>query len=230
MNNTHPMVSPSRAARLSAAGLALILAACAATPDKTAPSSPAPSDSSAASTAPATVPEDARVAIFVNHARLGHCAEVTKGLDEGIAVDSIDTLNQTALIAAVTHNSAECVHLLLERGANPEIADNAGWTPLIYAAYFSTDTAVMEDLLAHRAAIDARNGRGVTALYLASAMGHDGQVKYLLQRGADKSIATQSGYTPLRIAQVKGFASVIALLDPQAQPPAAGATQASAAH
>lgn len=212
----NPQLAPVFRRRSGLALLALLLAACAGTPDRPAAAT-APADAKAGPAADGLSPED-RVAFFVNHARNGECAEVDAGLDQGIGVDQRDSLDQTALIAAVTHNSLDCVRLLLRRGAGTEVADNAGWTPLIYAAYFGAGTALLQELLDHHADIDARNSRGVTALYLASAAGHEEQVAFLLGRGADRSIATQSGYTPLRIAQLKGFAKIQALLSAGARP------------
>jgi ankyrin repeat protein len=164
-------------------------------------------------------PED-RLAFFVNHARNGECDEVAKGIKAGIPVNQLDALDQTALIAAVSHNSIACVRLLLEHGADPKVTDNAGWTPLIFAAYFGGSDEMLNLLLDRGAEINAQNDRGITALYLASASGHVPQVKLLLARGADRSIASKSGYTPLRIAQIKSLDPVVALLDPNAPKPA----------
>lgn len=168
--------------------------------------------------------DEDRIAFFVNHARNGEVAEVQKSLDAGEKVDVIDSLGQTALIAAVSHNSLETVKLLLERQANPNLADGAGWTPLIYAAYFGGSPELLTELLNHGADINGRNDRGATALFLASATGHEEQVKFLLGHGADKSIQSAAGYTALRIAQLRGQGKVVALLDPAAAAPAKNKT------
>ncbi|MDB5987725.1 MAG: ankyrin repeat protein [Nevskia sp.] len=170
-------------------------------------------------------PED-RLAFFVNHARNGECDEVAKGIKAGIPVNQLDALDQTALIAAVSHNSIACVRLLLDHGADPKVTDNAGWTPLIFAAYFGGSDELLNLLLDRGADINAQNDRGITALYLASASGHVPQVKLLLARGADRQLASKSGYTPLRIAQLKTLDPIVALLDPNA-PKSAPASQAS---
>jgi ankyrin repeat protein len=205
-----------RGARLSCV---LLLAACAQ-----APSQP---DVAAVPQAQALSAED-RAAFFVNHARQGEIEALRQDLDEGVAVNARDGLDQTALLAAISSNGYEEVHLLLLRGADPNLADNAGWTPLHYAAWFGSSTIVIADLLAHGAKIDARNDRGITPLYFASAAGHESQVKLLLQHGADRGIASNSGYTPLRVARVKGLDGVAALLDTdvaQGRTAAAGATR-----
>lgn len=156
-----------------------------------------------------------RVAFFVNHARSGECAEVAKSLAEGQDINQVDALGQTALIAAVSHNSLECVKVLLDHQANANIPDGSGWTPLIYAAYFGGSDELLGTLLSHGADINARNDRDVTALFLASASGHEEQVKFLLSHGADQSIQSKAGYTPLRIASLRGQGKIVSLLQPE---------------
>ncbi|MFI4980561.1 MAG: ankyrin repeat domain-containing protein [Nevskiales bacterium] len=160
--------------------------------------------------------QEDRIAFFVNHARSGEIDAVKQGLVDGIPVNGRDSLDQTALLAAISSNSLPEVQLLLAHGADVDIADNAGWTPLHYAAWFGSSSVVLKELLDHGAKIDARNGRGITALYFASVTGHEAQVKLLLERGADRTLASNSGYTALRAAKVKGLDGIVALLDPQA--------------
>ena len=195
-----------RAATGTAAALALALAACAQTPSNNAPSA-APS-----APVPGLSDED-RVAFFVNHARHGELEPVRQEIEAGIDVNRRDHLDQTALIAAVTQRSAPIVALLLAHGADPNLGDNAGWTPLIYGAYFGVEPEILQALIDRGAQINARNDRGITALYLASATGHEAQVRFLLDRGADRSLASSSGYTPQRIAQLRGLGKIVTMLD-----------------
>ena len=201
----------------TAAVSVLLLSACASQP-----SQPQAAVSAAADPA-ATLSQEDRIAFFTNAARNGRLEEVKQGLDSGIPVNAKDTLDQTALLAAATHNYLEVVQLLLERGADPNLPDNAGWTPLHYAAWFGSGTAILAVLQDHGAQVNAQNDRGITPLYFASVAGHDTQVKYLLAHGADRNIASKSGYTPLRAAKTKGLHEIVALLDPdaaKAAPPA----------
>ncbi|MES2489188.1 MAG: ankyrin repeat domain-containing protein [Pseudomonadota bacterium] len=173
----------------------------------------------AEATTPATItisgltPED-RAAFFVNHARSGELDEVEKNLAAGANVDQIDSLGQTALIAAVSQNSLAGVKLLLSHKANPNLPDGSGWTPIIYGAYFGASDELLTELLKSGADINGRNDRGVTALFLASAAGHEELVKFLLSNGADKSIESTAGYSPLRIAKLRGQGRIVTLLDP----------------
>jgi uncharacterized protein len=194
---------------------AVLLSACA---------QQAPKPEAAAAAAPvAGLTTQDRIDFFVDHARQGRIDLVKQELDAGIAIDGIDSLGQTALIAAVSHNQLEEVQLLLQHSADPNVADGAGWAPLHYAAWSGSGTVIIAALLDNKADINRRNDRGITPLYFAAATGHDSQVKLLLQRGADRSIASKSGYTALRVAQVRGFYTTAALIDPSAQPPVASA-------
>lgn len=180
----------------------LALAACAQAPAK-----PAISAATAQETA------ETRIAFFIHHARNGETAAVIKELDAGLDVNAFDTLSQSALIAAVSHNHISTAQLLLDRGANPNLADPAGWTPFIHAVYAGANPELLQLLIARGADINARNDRGVTALYLSSSVGREEQVRFLLNKGADAQLATTSGYTPARIAQLKGLDRIVALLE-----------------
>jgi ankyrin repeat protein len=184
---------------------ALLLAACAQTAPKPEAAA-APSDGLSA--------ED-RAAFFVNHARNGEIDAVKQELAQGVPVNTVDSLGQTALLAAIAHNDPDEVALLLGHNADVDQPDQAGWTPLHYAAWFGSSTAILQVLLDRGAKIDALNDRQITPLYFASVAGHESQVKLLLERGADRSIASKTGYTALRAARVKGLDGVVALLDPQ---------------
>jgi ankyrin repeat protein len=199
----------------------LVLATGCATTAPPAPNAvPAP-----AQPEPVTPVGDAeRISFFVHDARSGHLDAVRKGLDEGIAVDAVDAVDQTALIAAAGKDHLDIVQLLLDRGARPDITDPAGWTALLHATYFGARPELLSLLVQKGANVNAQNDRGATALYLAAASGREPTVRRLLALGADPSLATRSGYTPLRAAQINGLTRIVELLDPSA-----AASKASAA-
>lgn len=203
MRRNHP-------AALAPLLLALLLPACASQAPRPE-SAPAPAVA-AAPAADELSPLD-RAGIFVHHARTGDIESLRQELAAGADLDARDSLDQTALIAAVSQNHREVVALLLERGADPRRTDNAGWAPLHYAAYFSTTHERLKQLLDAGAPINAQNDRGITALYFATALGHEEQVRYLLDHGADRELAARSGYTPLKVAKLRGLDGIAALLE-----------------
>lgn len=91
----------------------------------------------------------------------------------------------TPLLYAAMYGDGEAVRLLLDRGANPNIANDAGATPLMLAV----DDATITTLLLDRGAdVNAASIEGHTALSLAAGrLGAAPVVKLLLDRGAHPS-------------------------------------------
>ena len=186
----------------------LLLAACAHNPAATTPAvaEKAPSELDALS-------QQDRLAFFINDLRRGECDKIAPALKAGLPIDGFDNLDQTPLIAAVSQNQVDCAKQLIASGADVNLADHAGWSPLIHAAYFGSGNELLSLLVDKGANLNAQNNRGLTALYLASAAGHEPQVQLLLAHGADPAIATQSGYTPVKVAQLRGLSRIVELLE-----------------
>lgn len=64
-------------------------------------------------------------------------------------------------------------------------------------------------LLSHRAAVDERDVRRGTALYLASQNGHEEVVKLLLAAGANPNVQVDGGVTALMVASQNGYEGVV---------------------
>ncbi len=117
----------------------------------------------------------------VNHAAIRADVEILALLRQcGAAVDHRDTMGRTPLHNAIhaTSSSApvksrrETVRWLLQAGLDPDTADNAGMTPLMYAAEeASADTVSL--LLAAGARTDTRDDQGRSALMHALWHGTD---------------------------------------------------------
>ena len=76
----------------------------------------------------------------------------------------------TALQAAAYKGFTDCVKLLLDYGANPNIADANGTTPLIYAVQFS-HTEIVDLLLKKGASVNYKDPNGFTAINYAENLG-----------------------------------------------------------
>ena len=63
-------------------------------------------------------------------AETGDLTELRKLLEARVDIDSRDDLGRTALMLATLRGHAEAVDLLLEKGADPNVADTEGVTPL----------------------------------------------------------------------------------------------------
>ena len=76
------------------------------------------------------------------------------------------------------------VGFLLSKGANPNVGDANGDTPLIIAARIGFEDAA-RTLLKYRANVDATNRRGETALIVAVQQRQPRMVELLMKSGAD---------------------------------------------
>ena len=99
------------------------------------------------------------------------------------------------------------VRLLLDSGADPNLPDDKGRTPLIAN---SRDLDVAKMLIAHGANVNAREKDGFTALMNASSVD---LTRLLLQQGANPFAKTDRGQTALDWAKQMNDKERAALLE-----------------
>uniref|UniRef100_A0ABD2XLF8 PRANC domain-containing protein n=1 Tax=Trichogramma kaykai TaxID=54128 RepID=A0ABD2XLF8_9HYME len=108
---------------------------------------------------------------------------------------------------AIEKNLKDSFELLLRRGANPNLANSDGLTPLhiICLSYFSEERNFLNIIFAicdemHQTVqVNARDKLGRTPLHLALACNHKKSVKLLLRRGANPNLADAEGLTSLHV-------------------------------
>jgi uncharacterized protein len=132
------------------------------------------------------------------------------GPDRGL--DTMLTFGTTALIRAAKAGDVPLVKLLLEHGANPNLATNRGFTPVHAAAGLGSNDIdsrgidktpaqaieTLKVLLAWKADINSRdNTNGRTALHGAAIWGWNEVIQFLADNGADLFIKDNAGMLPL---------------------------------
>jgi hypothetical protein len=117
----------------------------------------------------------------------GYSDVVRKLIEYGaVDINARDSGGSTPLLlASEGHNFEEgfVLHLLLERGADINVQNHFGRTPL-HRASFRGALGVVRLLLEHGADVEARNTIDKTALQIAADEGHDEVVELLREHGA----------------------------------------------
>ena len=107
------------------------------------------------------------------------------------------------LVEAVKAGDADRVRALLGIGADPDAADTAGATALLWAAH--GDALELVELLLDAGAVpDNANRYGATPLLVAATAGHTATIERLLDAGADPDLAMPEGETALMRAARAG--------------------------
>ena len=114
-------------------------------------------------------------------------------------------------LAAMQHFDIAPLELLLEKGANPNIASINGQTSLMAAAS-AGNVEAMELLLGKKADPLAVAGSGAVALMAAAASRNPEAVKLLLKHGAEANAKTKRNQTALFEAASRGAEDVVKLL------------------
>jgi hypothetical protein len=141
--------------------------------------------------------------------------------DPGVA-SHVGAGGSRPLMYAAYYGNAADVERLLDRGADPSLANPTGATALMWAA---TDLDKVRVLLEYGADVNARSNDGRTALVIAAGQFSNAPVvKLLLDYGAKPSPRLATDLTPLReAARVGDLESFKALVDHGADPKGPGA-------
>ncbi|QNG48045.1 ankyrin repeat domain-containing protein [Sphingobium yanoikuyae] len=94
------------------------------------------------------------------------------------------TTGETALHIVIGRRDTTWLNFMLSKGANPNLADNNGTTPLLLAVQNRYEEGVRL-LLARGAQVDKANGSGETALIRAVQLRDIGLVRLLVAQGAN---------------------------------------------
>jgi ankyrin repeat protein len=124
-------------------------------------------------------------------------------------IDVRDADGRTALMVACLGDDEVAVKSLLARGADPNLRDTRGDTPLLLAADHSFP--IVRALVEGGARVDLANEDGRTPLMSAAQYSLEA-VRFLLERGADASHRDHDGLSALTIARAAAKPDIEAAL------------------
>ena len=136
-------------------------------------------------------------------------------LSYGADVNTIDVQYSGIVGHAADRNYATCARILLEAGADPDIAAAHGHkvgNPLNVAARNASDPLVLKTLLDFGADIESSGVDGMTALIHASRRDSVSFATLLLEYGANINATSTAGQTPLITAIAYNSHNVLKLL------------------
>ena len=142
------------------------------------------------------------------------CAEILAAAGNAVQAASNELAEDgsaTPLHSACFHNNASLVVLLLQHGANPNLAVIDGWTPLQNAAFVGS-VDVCDALITAGANVNYCANDLPDALSLAAREGHAAVVERLLIVGAEVNRSSNKGLIALMYAAVNGHDVIVTRL------------------
>ncbi len=119
---------------------------------------------------------------------------------------------KTPLHLAIENHHADVASYLLAHGANPNLADIEGQTPLHFAVKYRADYGLIRQLLENNANPNCPDSTRLTPLHLAAMSGNTEYIVMLIDHGAQVNAKDLNDQTPLAQARESGDKKMITLL------------------
>ena len=124
----------------------------------------------------------------VRHISCSHI--VQRIIGHGAYVNTSNNRNQTALLLACNIGNTEAMNLLLNAGADPNMADGDDDTCLHHAVTVDCSKEILDAIIDHGADVNATNKKNQTASMIACLNGNTDAINILLHAGAELYIIT----------------------------------------
>ncbi|MCJ1306847.1 hypothetical protein MMC25_000490 [Agyrium rufum] len=128
-----------------------------------------------------------------------------------IKTDTVPCFTGSALHLAVAGQHKDVAAYLLQQGANVDLKDGKGWTPLHIVCYTGC-CRTTRLLYRHGANVNTRNCSLQTPLHIVAQVGLPWTVDELLLEGADPTLRDSVGWTPLDYALSRGSTDIVSSL------------------
>ena len=140
---------------------------------------------------------------LLDAAREGDLEQMRRHVARGSKLDAPDAYGMyTPLKCVVEGRNMEGVQILLDAGANPNVKDRDGMTPLMVACN-AGQKEIAEALLAKGAEVNAKDNYDRTALHSAINAARHEMVVLLVNAGADVNATDKQGQMPLAMAKLR---------------------------
>ena len=151
---------------------------------------------------------------FIRAVNLGNQKWVDLFIRGGINVNTHDDYGNTVLQIAIKNNFTVIANILVKAGADGDVKDAIGLTPLLQACGQKTRgyKELAMQLIHMGANLNARDSKGWTPLMLAISVGDYDLVALLLEHGANPYAQTPKGDDALSLAKKFGYEELVALI------------------
>ena len=155
-------------------------------------------------------PVNAQQSPLISAVKDNDIKEVKSLLDKGADPNGYDDDSDNVLINAALYASADCMKLLLEKKADPNLKNKLGQTALMFCTH---EAGKMKLLVRYGADINAKSNSGNTPLLIACmGNGQYENIKWLIDNGADPLAKNYGKETALMHAVQYGDTMTIHLL------------------
>ncbi len=134
---------------------------------------------------------------LLSAAEFGETAKMVALLAQGANIDARHTNEDTALHIAAREGYLDAVKLLIEKGADTSLINNFKQTALMVSVREHQDEQINLVLINAKTPVNQQDSKGRTAAYFAAQDGLPLTTKALGDAGADFSLTSEDGVTPL---------------------------------